>query len=142
MESTGSTIFINHLGDAQFSVAIRGHELLVDQPRSAGGEDSGPTPTELFVASLAAGVAFYGRSFLHGRRLPEAINVGAQWWMDLRPSRVTHIALRVEAPGVPADKQDAFRRAIEHCTVHSTLSDRPQVSFEVVLGKGSEVAAS
>ncbi len=142
MDLNGSTILVSHLGDAQFSISVRGHEITVDQPRDGGGEDTGPTPTELFVASLAACVAFYGRSFLHGRGLPDAVDVTARWWMELRPTRVTRVAMRVEAPSVPADRQEAFRRAIEHCTVHNSLNNRPEISFEMVLGKETEAAAS
>lgn len=40
----------------RFGVRIRGHEFEVDQPDSG---DAAPTPTELFVASLASCVAFY-----------------------------------------------------------------------------------
>jgi putative redox protein len=35
-------------------VRVRGHELRVDEPESAGGEDAGPMPTELFCAALAS----------------------------------------------------------------------------------------
>jgi len=49
-------------------VRIRGHGLTVDQPWEVGGHDTGPSPTELFVASLAACLAYYGGRFLarHG----------------------------------------------------------------------------
>jgi len=53
-----------------YEVTVRGHRLVVDQPTDAGGQDSAPTPTELFVASLATCVAFYAGRFLtrHGYR--------------------------------------------------------------------------
>lgn len=35
-------------------LVIRSHELQVDEPQDAGGEDSGPTPQELLAASLAS----------------------------------------------------------------------------------------
>lgn len=38
-------------------VTIRGHELLVDEPRELDGEDRGPSPQELLAASLASCVA-------------------------------------------------------------------------------------
>ncbi|WP_246159318.1 OsmC family protein [Catellatospora sichuanensis] len=49
-------------------MTVRGHRILVDQPAEAGGADSAPTPTEMFIASLATCVAFYaGRYFTrHG----------------------------------------------------------------------------
>lgn len=31
-----------------------GHRLLIDEPREAGGEDAGPSPTRVLAASLAA----------------------------------------------------------------------------------------
>ena len=46
-------------------VVARGHEVRVDEPASAGGEDTGLMPTELFIASLAScfcmAVAFAAR---------------------------------------------------------------------------------
>ena len=56
-------------GDA-FEVRVRGHRFVVDQPLEAGGQDTGPTPTELFVASVAACVAHYARSYLRRHHLP------------------------------------------------------------------------
>ncbi len=46
-------------------VTVRGHELRIDEPETAGGEDSGMMPTEAFMASIAAcfcmSVAWAGR---------------------------------------------------------------------------------
>jgi putative redox protein len=41
---------VRHLDADRFAIDIRGHTLTVDQPKDAGGEDTAPTPTELFVA--------------------------------------------------------------------------------------------
>lgn len=35
-------------------VAIRHHELVIDEPGEAGGDDHGPSPQELLAASLAS----------------------------------------------------------------------------------------
>ncbi|MFJ1708407.1 OsmC family protein [Kitasatospora sp. NPDC088346] len=51
-------IRIEHLSQDRYEIAARGHRLVVDQPVEAGGQDTGPTPTELFAASLASCVAF------------------------------------------------------------------------------------
>jgi hypothetical protein len=40
-------------GGDRFAIALRGHEIMVDQPADVGGTDIGPTPTELFVAGLS-----------------------------------------------------------------------------------------
>ncbi len=35
-------------------VSARGHEIQVDEPLGAGGDDTGPQPSEVFLASLAS----------------------------------------------------------------------------------------
>jgi putative redox protein len=52
----------------RYEVTLRGHRVTVDQPAALGGDDGAPTPTELFVASLATCVAFYAGRYLtrHG----------------------------------------------------------------------------
>jgi putative redox protein len=134
--SSGSAIQIRHMGDTAFSIRLGGHEMVVDLPLEAGGGDVGPSPTPLLVASLAAGVAFFGRGFLHAHGLPDRVNVTARWWSQLTPMRVGRVEVSVEAPGLPASKLGAFSRAIEHCTVHNTLHDPPEVLFEVVTSEG------
>lgn len=41
-------------GGYQCTVAARDHEIIVDEPLTAGGGDAGPQPSELFLASLAS----------------------------------------------------------------------------------------
>ncbi|MDF2146736.1 OsmC family protein [Knoellia sp. p5-6-4] len=45
---------VGHLDGDRFEIGIRRHRVTVDQPVDAGGEDTAPTPTELFIASLAS----------------------------------------------------------------------------------------
>jgi putative redox protein len=41
-------------GALRHTVHVREHQMTVDEPLSAGGEDSGPDPRELLAASLAS----------------------------------------------------------------------------------------
>jgi putative redox protein len=41
-------------GTFSHRVTVRQHELIVDEPADLGGEDQGPSPQELLVASLAS----------------------------------------------------------------------------------------
>lgn len=34
-------------------VKVRGHEFIIDEPKSVAGDDTGPAPTELLLASIA-----------------------------------------------------------------------------------------
>jgi putative redox protein len=41
-------------GKVKHLVAVRGHQITVDESRSSGGDDDGPSPQELLAASLAS----------------------------------------------------------------------------------------
>src|SRR5579864_1201648 len=113
-----SQIAVRHESVDRFRISVRGHELVVDQPAPASG-DGGPTPTELFVASVAACAGFYARRFLARHGLVDgglAISCDFTWAPD--HSRVASIALQVEVPdGLPAALEPALLRAIKGCTV-------------------------
>lgn len=124
-------VSVTHDGGTRFRIRVRGHEVVVDQPVDAGGDDTAPTPTELFVASIASCTAFYGRTYLSRRGLPDRVDVVARWEVAAKPDRVARVSLRVEAPGVPADRVDVFRRVLEGCLVHNTLKKGCDVRIEL-----------
>lgn len=119
----------------RLTVHVRDHEVLVGEPEEAGGSDLGPTPTELFVASLAACVGYYAEIFLrrHGM-LSEDFGVECSFAMsDDRPTRMASIDLSVTVPpGVDAQWHDALQRVVEHCAMHNSLRIPPAVRMHVV----------
>ena len=127
---------VRHLGGDRFAVTVRGHEIMVDQPVDAGGEDTAPTPTELFVAGLATCVAFYAQRFCvrHGVD-PEGLEVATDYAIGGRPAQVTELnVLLTPPPGLPAERREAFRAVAAHCTVHNTLVNPPEVDIRLNAG--------
>ena len=124
-------IVVSHLLGDQFEVAVRGHRLRVDQPLADGGQDSAPTPTELFVSSLVACVAFYARRYLARHRLPaDGLRAEADFGFAARPNRVEEITIRLRVPhGVPEDRWPALLAVASHCTVQSSLETPPAVDI-------------
>lgn len=112
-----------------YEIVVRGHRCMVDQPVASGGVDAGPTPTELFVASLAACVSFYAGQWLtrHGFSR-NGLAVDAEFDMGERPARVTEIRLRLHVPaGVPKEQWLSLHAVASHCTVSNTLTRPPVV---------------
>jgi putative redox protein len=128
----------------RFGASIRGHTLTFHQPAEAGGGDAGPTPTETFVASVAACVAYYVERFLERHDLdPAGLRVTAAFAMAQRPSRVGEIDLAVIVPsGVPDDLRAPLLAVAEHCTVHNSLTTAPAVRFVLESGPVAMEAAS
>jgi putative redox protein len=123
-----------------FAIYVRDHRLVVDQPVSEGGTDTGPTPTEIFVAGLVSCIAFYGRRYLVRHGLSEqGFGVEASFRMAADPPRVGSIDIRLRLPdGFPAERRAALLAVVGHCTVHNSLTDPPRVT----IGLAAESAAA
>jgi putative redox protein len=123
-------------GGEQYWIDVRGHKFAVDQPVDAGGTDSAPTPTELFVASLTGCVAFYAGRYLTRHGFDRTgLTVRAGYTMadrHARPARVAAIRVVVHPPaGFPAERVPALTAVVKRCTVHNTLADPPDVAVWV-----------
>jgi putative redox protein len=125
---------VRHLADDRFAIDIRGHTVTVDQPSDAGGADTAPTPTELFIAGLASCVAFYARRYLARHDIPDdGLEVTTSYHMSSRPARVREIRIEIVPPHeLPADRRDALLAVASHCTVHNTLDHPPPVQITLV----------
>jgi putative redox protein len=118
-----------------YEIRLGKHTVVVDQPVAAAGNDTGPTPTELFVASLAACVAFYAGRYLTRHGLSrDGLRVTASFDMATdRPARVAAIRLRLHLPdGVPDARRPALRAVAAHCTVHNSIVSPPEVTLDLV----------
>ena len=122
------------IGGDKYAIDIRGHQVCVDQPLDEGGEDTAPTPTELFVASLGLCVAFYAGRFLdrHGiARTGFAVQVAWRMAED-RPARVGQIVITVTPPhAMPPERLPAFLAVARGCTVHHSLAQPPAVDISL-----------
>lgn len=136
-----SQITVHHETLDRFRIEIRDHTVVVDQPVPTSG-DAGPTPTELFVASLAACAGFYARRFLSRHGLSDGeLEVAADFAFSADHSRVAAVAIRVVVPGgVPDALRPALMRTLEHCTVHESLREAPTVSFDLVAETAPAIA--
>ena len=130
----GATIAVRHLGGDRLGIDVRGHQLFADQPLEDGGEDSAPTPTELFAAALASCVAFYAERFLRRNHLAtDGLLVSCDYEWASGPHRVGALEVRIDAPSLPPERREAFERVVDHCTIHNTLRNPPEVRVRLLV---------
>lgn len=120
---------VRHLDGDRFAIDVRGHTITVDQPTDAGGDDTAPTPTELFVAGLASCIAFYARRYLARHDLPaDGLEIAVEYALGGHPALVSDISVRITPrAAVPVERRDAFLAVASHCTVHNTLENAPDI---------------
>jgi uncharacterized OsmC-like protein len=125
---------VRYKGGECYEIAVRDHTIAVDQPVDVGGTNAAPTPTELFVASLAGCVAHNAGRYLARHGLPrEGLVVVVTYHLAAtRTPRVTDIRLTVRLPHkLPVESRPALKAAVEHCSVHNSLSTPPDVRIEL-----------
>ncbi|NUT34334.1 MAG: OsmC family protein [Hamadaea sp.] len=129
---------VRHIDADAFVIGIRQHEVLIDQ-RSADGGDMGPSPVELFVASLAGCAAHYAHRYLRDHGLEEGLAVECDWLMRAgTPHAVGSVRLRVVTPTpLSHQQQHGLLAAIDACTVQNSIRPPlPAVSVTIDDGSG------
>jgi putative redox protein len=132
-----TSIGVDYRDGDRFDIDVRGHVVTVDQPVADGGSDAGPTPTELFVASLAGCVAHYARRYLARHDLSaDGLRVTARFATSMdRPLRVTAIDVDVVVPvDLSPGRAAALSAVVSHCTVHNSIVRAPAVAIRVRTG--------
>ncbi|KOX14554.1 hypothetical protein ADK67_42145 [Saccharothrix sp. NRRL B-16348] len=118
----------------EYVVRLRDHRVRTDQPRESGGQDAGPSPVELLVASMATCTAFYAGRFLdrHGESR-RGLAVTARYRTASDPlARVAEVCLTVRVPhGLSERHKTALLAVVQHCTVHNTLRRAPEIVIEL-----------
>lgn len=126
-------ITVTHLGGDAFDICTRDHTVTIDQP-VPGRIEVGPTPTELFVASLAGCAAYCVEQFLRRHGLPyHGLRVEAGWAMRAAtPARISRVNLRIVPPEpVPEYHCAELIAAVEACTVRNSLREPPAISVDL-----------
>jgi uncharacterized OsmC-like protein len=132
--SLDQTMSVRYKGGERYEITVGDHTIAVDQPVDAGGTDAAPTPTELFVASLAGCVAYSAGRYLARHGLPrEGLGVAVTYHTaESRTARVADIHLTVRVPTtIPAQSRPALQAAVERCSVHNSLSTPPDVCIKL-----------
>jgi uncharacterized OsmC-like protein len=136
------SVVATHAGGEAFTVAVRGHTVRTDQPRSAGGTDSAPTPLELMSVGLAACVALYVHRFcvLNGvDACGVAVEVIPVWRAD--PGRIARFEVLLHLPETVSDHVAAQLEAVARsCPVHHTLGEGADIEVRILSARGSAPA--
>ncbi len=124
---------IHYRGGVRFESESRGHKILTDQPVENGGEDSGPTPPELLLASLGTCAGFYAAQYLRIHRLPaDDLTIRVEARKDLQPARLGAFRIEVDCHAAEDSKhRDGLLRAVQKCLIHNTLVLPPTIDIAV-----------
>lgn len=139
MASTDEVI-MSFPGGRKVVAQVGGHQVLTDQPVEHGGENAGPSPYSLFIASIGACAGFYALTFFQKRELNHA---GLQVIARPRSNEGTLSEVELEVQ-VPADFPEKYRgallRSIEQCSVKRAIQAQPDIRVELTAVPARAVA--
>jgi uncharacterized OsmC-like protein len=133
-----------HLGE-RFKIESRigNHTLFVDQPKTGGGEDAGPTPLEYLFLSLAGCIATIGRIAAKQKRIElRGMDVKVEGDLDVEGlmGRATAgrsgfggitVTVKVDAD-LGREEKEAFVRELDvRCPVSDNLHNPTPMTFVV-----------
>jgi uncharacterized OsmC-like protein/alpha/beta superfamily hydrolase len=121
-----------HAGKFQQEITIGPHRLLADEPTSAGGDDSGPSPYDLLTAALGACTAMTLRMYADLKKLPlDRIGVNLRHdkihardcsECETKEGRIDRIERVIELEGpLDAAARAKLLEIADKCPVHRTL---------------------
>jgi putative redox protein len=124
-------VLVRFPGGKKVVAEYKGFRIETDQPKTAGGGGSAPSPFDLFLASLATCSGYYVLSFCEKREIPASdITLSLSAKRDAETHRIERIELAVDLPATFPDKYvDACVAAASQCAVKKLLVNPPEITI-------------
>ena len=114
-------------GGKVITAHLNGHVLRTDQPLSAGGENSAPTPFELFLASIGTCAGIFVKMFCDQRNIStENMKIIQKATYNKQTGLPENITLDIQLPAdFPEKYKTAVINAADLCKVKMTIANPP-----------------
>ena len=129
-----ASITTTYQGDLLFETHMGNHNIQIDVPASMGGSDRGPTPPELFIASLGSCIGAFAANYCQKAGIDTTdMSVDLSFEKVLDPVRLVDLKATVRLPhGDCERRQKAILRVAEHCPVHETITALEGIEIELI----------
>jgi ribosomal protein S12 methylthiotransferase accessory factor len=131
-----SRIVVTLPGKRRIDAQVRSHVVRTDQPRTNGGEDTAPSPFELFLAAIGTCAGIFVQGFCAKRELStEGIRIVEIPHLDASGTLVG-VDLEIQVPpSFPEKYRDALVRVADQCSVKRAIEARPRFEVRTVVAE-------
>ncbi len=127
----------------QVDIVANGHEILADEPKDKGGDNLGPNPYDLLLASLAACKVITVHMYAERKGWPvEKVNISMSHQKidaadcddcDTESGKVDEILCDISFEGDLDDAQrERLAQIADRCPVHRTLHSETKIRTKLV----------
>jgi len=116
-------------GNKKVSAHLREFTIHTDQQEQGGGENTAPSPLELFLVSLGTCAGFYVASFCQSRAIPtDKMSIVQTVFRNDTTHMVEKITLDIILPpDFPEKYKSAIIKAADTCSVKKHLMTPPEI---------------
>ena len=116
-------------GGVEVKAQFNGFEVATDQPEKNGGQNSAPSPFDLFLASLGTCAGFFALRFCQQRQLStQGLRLQLAAERNPETNRLDRVEISLQLPkDFPEKYRSAIIRATDQCAVKKALLDTPEI---------------
>ena len=121
-------------GGKRVDAQVGRHLVRTDQPVAGGGEDSAPSPYQLFLASIGTCAGIFVAGFCQKRGLPtEGIRI-VERLRAAEDGSLAGVDLDIEVPpGFPEKYHEALVRVADQCSVKKAIQVQPRFAVRTLV---------
>ncbi len=125
-------INITFAGNKKVGAHFRGFTLKSDQPVADGGDNTAPSPLEIFLASIGMCAGFYIISFCQSRSISTSnISITQTVVRNDKTHMVEKIMIDINLPpDFPEKYKAAVVKSAQSCSVKKFLDAPPEIQIE------------
>ena len=130
-----NTIEMNFPGGKKVDCRIGNFTIHTDQTENHGGEESAPTPFQLFMASLGTCAANFALEFCQIRGIStDGLSLFTHFSIDDKTKIISEVTIEVILPReFPEKYKNSIAKAIDLCVVKKNIVNSPE--FKIITGK-------
>ena len=119
-------------GNKRVAAQVGNHRIMTDQPVKNGGDDTAPSPYDLFMTSIATCAGFYVQAYCENKKIDSS---GIE--ITLKPTRdekgaINGFITTIHVPkSLPENLHATLTKVVEQCAVKKTIMNNPSFVVEV-----------
>lgn len=128
-------IEISFGGNKKVNASVNGHIINTDQPQDSGGDNTAPTPYELFLASLGTCSAVFIKFYCDNRKIPaDKIKIIQKTEFNKTTHLASKINFEIQFPSdFPKEHIEAVKNVAALCKVKKQLQAPPQFDITTTI---------
>ncbi len=118
-------------GNKKVKVHVKNFDIWTDQPKNHGGDETAPTPIDLFLASLGSCSGVFVLNFLKQHALPENVYLTLEPVWNISDYVIDKIEVTIHIPAdFPPKYEQALLEVARRCLVARHVKVRHDIRLQ------------